>query len=133
MVVGVDGSAASLAALRRAAVEAAARGAVLVPLFAGRTPDRTARRLLDGALRSAFGGWPGGLVVRPTVAAGPPGPALVAAVAGPGDLLVLGAAARRHWHPHGDRAVRHCRGHCPCPVLTVTGRAGTPNRQLAND
>ncbi|WP_073807424.1 universal stress protein [Kitasatospora sp. CB01950] len=122
VVVGVDGSTASLAALRRAVLEAAVRGAVLVPLFAGQPSDRTACRLLDSALRSAVGGWPSELVIRPTVTAGPPGPALVAAVAGPDDLLVLGASGHRHWHPHGDHAVRHCRGHSPCPVLTVAGQ-----------
>ncbi|RAJ42270.1 nucleotide-binding universal stress UspA family protein [Kitasatospora sp. SolWspMP-SS2h] len=128
VVVGVDGSPGSLAALRRAVPEAAARGAVLVPLLAGRPPDdAAARRLLDAALRQAAGGWPDGVVVRPVVASGPAGAALVAEVGGPGDLLLLGADGRhhrphrRHGLPHlrGTRTAHHCRAHAPCPVLTV--------------
>ncbi|RKE19967.1 universal stress protein [Streptomyces sp. TLI_171] len=120
VVVGVDGSPASLAALRRAVAVAAARDAVLVPLLAGRPAGRAARRLLDAALRAAVDGWPGGVLVRPAVVPGPAGPALVAAVSGPADLLVLGAPGRpRRPHRHGDRAARYCRAHAPCSVLTV--------------
>ncbi|MEV7216751.1 universal stress protein [Kitasatospora cineracea] len=130
VVVGVDGSPGSLAALRRAVPEAAARGAVLVPLLAGCPSDAAARRLLDAALRHAVGGWPGGVVVRPVVAPGPAGPALVAAVGGPEDLLLLGTDRHRHHHglPHlrGARTEHHCRTHSRCPVLTVPADPPVP-------
>ncbi|WP_081539872.1 MULTISPECIES: universal stress protein [Kitasatospora] len=118
VVVGVDGSPGSLAALRRAVVEAAGRGAVLVPLLAGQPSEQAARRVLDAALRHAVGGWPGGVVVRPVVAAGAAGPALVAAAGGPDGLLLLGADGRRH-HMRGARTERYCRSHARCPVLAV--------------
>ncbi|QKW20340.1 universal stress protein [Kitasatospora sp. NA04385] len=127
VVVGVDGSPGSLAALRRAVVEAAARGAVLVPLLAGPPSEAAARRLLDGALRHAVGGWPDGVVVRPVVVAGAAGPALVAAVGGPDDLLLLGAREHRR-HLRGARTERHCRLHAPCPVRAVAAPADRPVR-----
>ncbi|MGW4696976.1 universal stress protein [Kitasatospora cineracea] len=129
VVVGVDGSPGSLAALRRAVPEAAARGAVLVPLLAGGPSDAAARRLLDAALRHAVGGWPGGVVVRPVVAAGPAGPALVAAVGGPEDLLLLGSDGHRRpglRHLRGARTEHHCRAHGRCPVLSVPADPPVP-------
>ncbi|WP_043915095.1 universal stress protein [Kitasatospora griseola] len=137
VVVGVDGSPDSPAALRRAALEASVRGAVLVPVLArrpaDRVPERAARLLLDAAFDAALGGRPSDVLVHPTVVAGLPGPTLVAAVGGPGDLLLLGAPHRRWAHPHGDRTARHCRGHAPCPVLTVTAPPiGTTAARIVN-
>ncbi len=132
VVVGVDGSLGGLAALHRAAGEAAARGAVLVPLIAWAPSERdglrplselehAARRRLDTAFAQVFGGCPAGLVVRPVVVRGEAGRALVAEAGRPDDLLVIGTGGhgRLHRALHGSVA-RYCRAHALCPVLAVS-------------
>ncbi|MEE1821175.1 universal stress protein [Streptomyces sp. BE20] len=131
VIVGLNGSLSSLAALYRAVDEAARRTATLVPLTAWEPTDRdslrplselehAARRRLDTTFDQAYGGYPGGLVHHPLVIRGPAGPALVAA-AGPDDLIVVGAGghSRLDHLLHGS-VTRHCRTHAPCPVITVS-------------
>src|ERR1700722_11433021 len=103
VIVGVDGSACGIAALRTAAAEAIRRG---TPLHAVRvrpsvfTPvdDYTE---IDQALAEAFGTLPGGLDVRRETLAPPVAAALVGRAHHPGDLLVLGSGGCREpaWRP----------------------------------
>ncbi|MFJ6140465.1 universal stress protein [Kitasatospora sp. NPDC092286] len=149
VIVGLNGSLSSLAALYRAVGEAARRGAALVPVAAWTPADggglrplseleHPARRRLDTAFEQTFGGYPADLVIRPLVVRGDAGPALVAAVTGPDDLLVVGTGG----HGRLDRLLhgsvtRHCRGHAACRVVAVppsellerlefTARSGAP-------
>ncbi|MCX5208166.1 universal stress protein [Kitasatospora sp. NBC_00240] len=134
VVVGVNGSLSSLAALYRAVEEAGRRDAMLVPVIAWTAADKTlrplselehvARRCLDTAFEQAFGGYPGDIVIRPLVVRSQPGRALVAAASGPGDLLVLGSGhhGRVQRALHGS-VVRHCRAHARCEVVVVSPSA----------
>ncbi|MGV9267525.1 universal stress protein [Kitasatospora sp. NPDC003701] len=131
VIVGLNGSLSSLAALYRAVDEAARRDATLVPLTAWEPSDRDglrplselehgARKRLDTTFEQAYGGYPAGLVLHPLVIRGPAGPALVAA-AGPDDLIVLGAGGHgRLDHLLRGSVTRHCRTHAPCPVVAVS-------------
>jgi nucleotide-binding universal stress UspA family protein len=138
VIAGVNGSVRSLAALRVAAAEARAGGAMLLPLLAwapvggevacGRAPcpillrhweDAACERMRD-AFDDAFGGRPDGLVIRPLVVRGAPGPALVDIANRPDDLLVVGGGG---WGwlactVHGSVS-RYCVAHARCPVLAV--------------
>ncbi|MGW7584562.1 universal stress protein [Kitasatospora sp. NPDC054768] len=135
VIVGLSGSLSSLAALYHAVGEAARHEAMLVPVAAwtaiereGRRPpselEHAARRRLDIAFEQAYGGYPSGLVIHPLVVNAEPGPALVGAVTGPEDLLVLGAATRRRLDRlrHGSVA-RHCRHRAGCRVIEVSPSA----------
>lgn len=135
VIVGLSGSLSSLAALYHAVGEAARHDAVLVPVAAwtagGRDElrprpelEHAARRRLDIAFEQAYGGFPSGLVVRPLVVEAEPGPALVAAVTGPGDLLVLGTATRQRLDRLRHSTVaRHCRHRAGCRVVEVSPSA----------
>lgn len=136
IVVGVDGSPSSLAALNWAARYAEASGAVLevvtswqwpntfgAPLVvpAGYDPDADARAVLEQALRAVRQTHPG-LVIRPTVVQSHPAPALVEASRG-ADLLVVGSRG------HGEFAgmllgsvSEHCVANAHCPVLVLRDR-----------
>lgn len=101
VLVGVDHSAASLAALRWAAEEAARRGDALVPVlvrdgtWAGddeNGPLTELEAIERRSLRDAVPAAPG-LRVEPEVGVGHPGRALLA-LARPPDLLVVGARGR---------------------------------------
>ncbi|MFD0260388.1 universal stress protein [Kitasatospora indigofera] len=134
VVVGVNGSLSSLAALYRAVEEAGRRDALLVPVIAWSSVDRTlrplselehtARRRLDTAFEQAFGGYPGGMVIHPLVVRSEPGRALVAAAGRPDDLLVLGSGhhGRVRRALHGSVA-GHCRAHARCEVVVVSPSA----------
>ncbi|WP_329493498.1 universal stress protein [Kitasatospora herbaricolor] len=134
VVVGVNGSLSSLAALYRAVEEAGRRDAMLVPVIAWTAADRTlrplselehvARRCMDTAFEQAFGGYPGDIVIRPLVVRSEPGRALVAAASGPGDLLVLGSGhhGRVQRALHGSVA-GYCRAHARCEVVVVSPSA----------
>ena len=144
VVVGVDGSIASLQALRQAVAEARRRGGELNvvhvdPAFvsswesiSASQVDRrteTALRIVDNWLDEALGGPPADLPLRTTVIEEmAPGPALVGQVGGQDELLVIGASSSRRvgvrWaFGVGDYCTRHAR----CPVLVV------PPPQLARD
>ncbi|MER7845849.1 universal stress protein [Kitasatospora sp. NPDC096077] len=154
VIVGLSGSLSSLAALYHSVGEAARLGAVLVPVAAWTTHDKdglrplselehAARRRLDIAFEQAYGGYPSGLVIHPLVVNAEPGPALVAAVTGPDDLLVLGAATpRRFERLRGTSVARYCRHRAGCRVVEVspsalltrlelTARTGAPLPLLA--
>ncbi|MQS11229.1 universal stress protein [Streptomyces kaniharaensis] len=132
VIVGLSGSLSSLAALYLAVGEAARHRATLVPVAAWRPNDRDglrplselehgARRRLDIAFDQAYGGYPSGLVIRPLVVNAEPGPALVGAVTGPDDLLVLGTSARRRLDRLRRPSVaRHCRQRAGCRVVEVS-------------
>ncbi|MFE4520237.1 universal stress protein, partial [Kitasatospora sp. NPDC056783] len=135
VIVGLSGSLSSLAALYHAVGEAARSQAVLVPVAAWAVSERdglrplaelehAARRRLDVAFEQAYGGYPSDLVIHPLVVNSEPGPALVGAVTGPEDLLVLGAATRRRLDRlrHGSVA-RHCRHRARCRVVEVSPSA----------
>lgn len=132
VVVGVNGSLSSLAAVHRAAEEAGQRTAVLVPVLAWSDTDRdeprplselehAARKRLDAVFEQAFGGYPSDIVIRPLVVRGEPGRALVAAADRPSDLLVRGSGhhGRLRHALHGSVA-RRCRAHAICDVLVVS-------------
>ncbi|MFD3454378.1 universal stress protein [Streptomyces sp. NPDC058691] len=139
VVVGVSGSLGSLAALHRAVEEARRRSAALTVVIAwenvgvdfgsSRPPsppllDRwqsLARRQLFAALDTAFGGSiPLDPPLRPVIALGLPGPALVRVADQESDLLVVGTGShgllRRLLSPS---VARHCLDHARCPVLAV--------------
>ncbi|GAA1246431.1 hypothetical protein GCM10009665_41690 [Kitasatospora nipponensis] len=129
VVVGVNDTLSSLAALHRAVDEARARGAQLVPVAAwsGGTELRPVSELeyaaherLATAFDQAFGGLPGDLTVLPLVVRDLPGPALTRIADRPGDLLVLGCGHRGRREPaRQSSTVRHCLTHATCALLVV--------------
>jgi len=140
IVVGVDGSQSSRAALRWAASEARLRGAALDVVYCWHHPLETfvpawgvppwddleaeARRRLD-ELTSAEGLSPDQPpVTNPILLQGPAAPALIATARG-ADLLVVGA--RGHGAFAGmllGSVSQHCVTHATCPVVVVRGEDG---------
>jgi len=137
IIVGANGSPASIRALRYAEDLAHFSGATLVPVIAWTPPGgemaerrapsaelrrvwtEAAKRRLRDALDAAWGGLPDGLDVRAIIARGEPGPALVEE-AGAEDLLVLGAGRRAlRSRLVSGRVTRYCLRHASCPVLAV--------------
>ena len=140
IVVGVDGSAASLDALRWAARQAELTGATLeavtswsypttygFPVIANVDWEKGARTVLDQAIAEALGD-AGESVVR-RVAEGHPS-RLLADLAVGADLLVVGS--RGHGGFTGlllGSVSEHVVTHAPCPVVVVrhaTAAAGAP-------
>ncbi|KJS53450.1 universal stress protein [Streptomyces rubellomurinus] len=142
VIVGVSGSLHSLTALHRAAEEARARQALLVPVLAWtpvggersyrarpcppllRAWQDAAEARLESALGQAFGGLPIGLSVRPLVMRGEAGPVLTELADRPGDLLVVSAGQHASVRGRLRRLVRgsvarHCLDHARCGVLVV--------------
>ncbi|MEV0530272.1 universal stress protein [Kitasatospora sp. NPDC050463] len=136
IVVGVDGSPLSLAAVRWAARLAELTGgpleAVTVwefpcllgehglvpPALDGFGPERHAARILDETLAAALSPT-GASVVRRHLKAGAPGPALTGAAEG-ASALVLGSRGRAA--PPGaalGTVTHYCVHHAPCTVLVV--------------
>lgn len=146
IVVGVDGSAGSSAALEYALADAARRGRPLHVLaaapptdywervygFDGPPPPKDARARVEERVRrqleDVLAAWPGGppdVEVDVRVQVGVPGPTLVGAAEGAESLVVghrgRGAAASALLGSVG----LHCVLHANCPV-TVVPRAGDP-------
>nr|BEK63522.1 hypothetical protein KPHV_07490 [Kitasatospora purpeofusca] len=134
VVVGLSGSLGSLAALYRAVAEAARRQAVLVPVSAWSPSDddrrgprplseleHAARRRIDTAFEQAFGGYPTDLVIHPLTVRGNAGPALVSAVTGPDDRLLIGTGRHgRLGRLLPGTVLAHCHTHATCPVTAVS-------------
>ncbi|WP_149259375.1 universal stress protein [Actinomadura sp. K4S16] len=141
IVVGVDGSGPSKAALRWAVRQAESTGAELRPVQVWRPPppygmpvdysdvdlEGQARESLRHAVEEALEGHPDVSVV-PQVMRGHPAEVLTGA-AEHADLLVVGS------HGHGGFAgtllgsvSHHCVQHAPCPVLVMRPRTGPPSK-----
>jgi nucleotide-binding universal stress UspA family protein len=120
VVVGVDGSPNSLAAMRRAVYQARQRGAGIelvhvVPADSGAEAAATGHAMLGMAVRCEI---PGGLGVpaRFTVDWGDPAETLVRRSEG-AELLVIGARSLRDdWELLGEDVVRYCVRRSSCPV-----------------
>jgi len=136
IVVGVDGSEESIAALRWAIHEAQVRGASLDVVHAWQFPyitdvagmavaaigeeelQQAARDLLDRTIAAA-GPVPAGLRVEPILAHGTPVQTLLDAAKG-ADLLVVGTRGRGGFTGLLLGSVSHqCTHHAPCPVVVV--------------
>ncbi|MYX39178.1 MULTISPECIES: universal stress protein [unclassified Streptomyces] len=149
VVVGVGGSPGGLAALRRAAAEARRRECVLTVVTAWETawdgaggtrsrwppdppePDRwrrLARRRMLAALDAAFeGDLPLDPPLRPVLALGRPGPALVEMAGDGAALLVVGAGSHGPWQRlFAPSVAAHCFAHARCPVLAVPSLPSVP-------
>jgi len=121
IVVGVDGSPTSLAALRWAAGEADRHGGRLLAVRAvdgPGPPEHAERSVLAASVRAALGGDPA-VPVAERVVAGPPDRALLAA-AGDADLLVVGARGHSGLAGRilGSTAIAVART-APVPVVVV--------------
>ncbi|MEV4611583.1 universal stress protein [Kitasatospora sp. NPDC049258] len=133
IVVGVDGSPASIEALRWAVDQARGRGARIEALIAWQYPVATgwsvplppvayladtSRKVLDAAVAEAVGA--DGLVgIRAVVVEGGAASCLLDAARG-ADLLVVGS--RGHGGFTGallGSVSQHCVQHAPCPVVVV--------------
>ena len=136
IVVGVDGSESSLAALRWGVRQAELTDAPLeivsawdwpvsysgweTPLPPGYDPADEARRQLDKAVSAVL--TPGDAIeVRQSVIEGHPAPVLED-LSKTADLVVVGS------HGHGELAgmllgsvSQHCVTHCQCPVVVIRG------------
>ncbi|MFB6841340.1 universal stress protein [Streptomyces sp. NPDC056361] len=146
VVVGVSGSLASLAALRRATSVARRDGVPLLAVLAweppegealhARMPDRAwarlweedARRRLEDAVLDGLGRIPADVVFEGRAVRGAPADVLRALAGRPGDLLVVGAAPRRGRLSRLRRrpVLRAVLDRAACPVLTVPGPALLP-------
>jgi nucleotide-binding universal stress UspA family protein len=137
IVVGVDGSAGSQAALAWAVEEARLHGATLVAVHAWQPPavygtgfapvpvvppdgayEDAARELLEGELARVAGGHPDVTIERHVIE-GAPGEVLVT-MAGEADLVVVGS--RGHGNLVGmllGSVSQHCAHRSPVPVVIV--------------
>ena len=135
IVVGVDGSPSSMAALRWAILQAELTGCAVEAVTAWRLPssygfapvtDRAtdfegdARKILADALNEVSSVEPD-VVIRSSVVEGHPAEVLVRAARG-ADLLVVGSRG----HGGFTEAVlgsvsQYCVHHAPCPVLVIRG------------
>jgi len=145
VVVGVNGSARSLVALRYGAGLAWDEQALLVPVLAWTPPGgdladrrfpcaelraswvKDAKERLELAIGLAFGGPPADVEFAPQTVRGLAGPALASIASEPGDILVIGTG-RHGWLGRltACHVARYCVRHSRCPVLAV------PPTQLAD-
>ncbi|WP_316525395.1 universal stress protein [Kitasatospora brasiliensis] len=142
VIVGVSGSLHSLTALHRAAEEARARQAVLVPVLAWtpvggernyrarpcppllRAWQELAEGRLEQALGQAFGGLPIGLPSQPMVLRGEAAAVLTGLADRPDDLLVVSSGEQGGLRTGLRRALRRsvarqCLKRARCGVLVV--------------
>ena len=138
VIVGVDGSASSITALRYAARIAAAFDAPLEAvttwafprladayIVAHWSPEEDARAVLDAAVEQAFGSQPPAGMVG-TVLPGPPARTLVD-LSGSAGMLVLGSRGRGGFAGLLLGSVSTaCAAHAHCPVLIVHGEGADP-------
>jgi nucleotide-binding universal stress UspA family protein len=146
VIVGVDDSAAGLAAIKAAVMLAQGYGARLVavrawalglPRHGGRrrrhvshphvilrfsdTEQRAASTvLISSAIKEAVGRLPDGIVMTRATPDADPAVALVALATEPGDVIVVGTGGG-HWVRrliHGSVS-RYCVRHARCPVIMV--------------
>lgn len=138
IVVGVDGSPSSVAALRWAIRQAALTGATVDAVTAWRLPsayglapvadsgmdfEADARKILADALNEAAEAGQE-VTVRRSVAQGHPADVLVQAARG-ADLLVVGSRGHGGFTAALLGSVSHyCVHHAPCPVLVIRGTGG---------
>jgi nucleotide-binding universal stress UspA family protein len=149
VIVGVDDSAAGLAALAEATKLARSYGASLVAVrawalglprhggrrmrhlshphvvlsFSGAEQDMAASVLVRQAFRAALGRLPSDLPVTIRTPAADPAVALLSIASQPGDVLVLGSGGDRSARRliHGSVS-RYCARRAGCPVLLVPVR-----------
>ncbi|GLX50407.1 universal stress protein [Streptomyces hygroscopicus subsp. hygroscopicus] len=139
IVVGVDGSEQSKAALRWAVNQAKLVGGAVDAVLAWDLPtpwhglvpptrketgdyEEHMREVLDGAIDEALGPGPGRPVaLRTTSVHGHPAAVLLDAAAG-ADLLVVGNRGRGEFRGTLLGSVgMHCVQHAPCPVVVIRG------------
>ncbi|MER6089012.1 universal stress protein [Streptomyces bluensis] len=139
IVVGVDGSESSKAALRWAVGQGKLTGGVVEAIIAWDFPtawyglapptdrapvdyQKEARTMLDQAIDEALGPGPGRPVdLRPVSAHGHPAAVLLDAAAG-AQLLVVGNRGHGGFSEALLGSVgQHCVQHAPCPVVVVRG------------
>jgi nucleotide-binding universal stress UspA family protein len=124
VIVGVDGSPNSVAALHRAVAEARRGGTVLeIVLVIPGCPDPAAYAAaltkLSDILTLEYPGGPG-VPVREKVEHGDPATTLVELADGAA-LLVIGARSRSEdGHPLGGEVVPVCLNRAPCPLAICT-------------
>jgi nucleotide-binding universal stress UspA family protein len=135
IVVGVDGSPSSMAALRWAVLQAELTGCAVEAVTAWRLPSRygfaavtdgatdfegDARKILADALNEVSSVEPD-VVIRSLVVEGHPAEVLVRAACG-ADMLVVGSRGYGGFTGALLGSVSHyCVHHAPCPVLVIRG------------
>ncbi|RPE39670.1 nucleotide-binding universal stress UspA family protein [Streptomyces sp. Ag109_O5-1] len=139
IVVGVDGSEPSKAALRWAVGQAKLIGGVVDAIIAWDSPtawyglappsdkdqadfQEQVRKILDRAIDEALGPGPGRQVdLRPISVHGHPAAVLIDAAAG-AQLLVVGSRGHGGFREALLGSVgQHCVHHAPCPVVVIRG------------
>lgn len=135
VLVGVDGTPNSLAALRRAAHEARKRGACLevvyvIPAGSGEAAEASGYEMLDMSVRQVAPQGLGGPADR-IVARGEPAEILVRLSAGAG-LLVIGARIHSEYRNLlGGDVVPYCLARASCPVDICADQRAHARQQAA--
>ena len=133
IVVGIDGSASSVAALAWAATQAELTGSLLDAVISWEWPNAygngsylpddydpatDAQKVLDDAIEKVRGTHPD-LTIRAVVVEGHPAPALIKASRG-ADLLVVGSRGRGEFSGMVLGSVSdYCTHHVSCPITIV--------------